>query len=519
MKIASSLNSPGVGALAVLALLGARLGYFYSATDDVLIAAIADDAFYYMEMARHRSEDGFWTFDGTSPATGFHFLYGYFLVTTYTLFGDVDWRELFLFVGALSSIFISISAYLIASSATRIFGREFALLACLPFLTFPSLALGTVMMESWLVLLFSAATIYYMTLDRRVSLLGGVALLSVGMLGSMSRTDFGMLPGVMFLLYLLSFRIYKGRELRRSFLLLVGAIFGLAVVLTQNLAISGQLSQASAQTKFYWSSALGHNASPAISLAEAVALPFVEWIGDPDEAMVLTIVLLGLGYAYYSFRSKRKDGSETGRFYASFLMVVGCLSVIVGYIAFYRHNSQALQIWYSANFIAPAGMALSGMAFLLIRKRRVVATAAGIAVYGITGLSSVFAAPWPHQAGMMRAGLFLRDYEPGATYAAWNAGILGYFSRVGVINIDGLTNDEVLPFIKQNRLLDYLAARGVNYVIDYEVMLHDPKRRVRGGYDSDRFDRCVQPIESIDGDSPGFAGSELKIFRVVLECI
>lgn len=516
MKTPSSSQFAVIGALLVLLLVTIRVGYFYFATDEVLIGVIADDAFYYMEMARHRAEDGFWTFDGTSPATGFHFLYGYFLVSIYKILGDLSWRDLYLLVGILSSVFISVSAYLVSISAARSFGRESTLLAVTPFLTFPSLMLGTAMMESWLVLFFSAATIYGLTVDRNPSRLGGTVLLVIGMLGSMSRTDYGMLPGVAFSVLLLSYPVFKGPALKRSLLILVGAILGLAVVLGQNLWISGQLSQASAQTKFFWSSVVGHNASPAISLVDAIVIPFASSVNDEIELAVLMAALFSLAYFYYSFRIRRPREPE--QFFPPFLMVSICLVVVLGYIAFYRHNSQALQTWYAANFIGPIGIIMSGIAFMTLTKRLGLVALLGLCVYGVAGASKVLYAPWPHQAGMMRAGLFLRDYDPGATYGAWNAGTIGYFSRVGVVNIDGLTNDEVVPFVKDNALFDYISKRGIDYLVDYPVMLNDPNRRARGGYQDARVDRCLRPVEVIDGDSPRFAGSELTIFEVKRDC-
>jgi len=138
--------------LTVFILMITRVIFFYNAPDSVLIGVIPDDAFYYMQMAKHRAFDGFWTFDGTSAATGFHFLYGYFLVFLYSIFGEIDWRQLYLIVGGASAIFVGLAAYLVSRSAENLFGRNSILLAVAPFFTLAALTQSTVMMESWLVI-------------------------------------------------------------------------------------------------------------------------------------------------------------------------------------------------------------------------------------------------------------------------------------------------------------------------------------------------------------------------------
>ena len=52
-----------------------------------------------------------------------------------------------------------------------------------------------------------------------------------------------------------------------------------------------------------------------------------------------------------------------------------------------------------------------------------------VRVDAYVGISNVFAVTWPDQAGLMYAGLFLRDRDAGFKYAAWNAGIISYFHR------------------------------------------------------------------------------------------
>lgn len=497
--------------LAVFLTMIVRVLFFYNSPDSVLIGVIPDDAFYYMQMAKHRTLDGFWSFDGTSAATGFHFLYGYFLVFMYSVFGEIGWRQLFLIIGGSASFFIALAAYLTSRTAEDIFGRKSILLAVAPFFTAPALMQSTVMMESWLVLFFSSATIYFLAKDRAPFLSEGIALTILGTLGSLSRTDYGLLPGVIFSTYLISRPFIKSHGLKRSGFVLAGAIIGVAIVLAHNLYVSGQLAQASAQTKFYWSSVFGHSITAPVNLVMSIALPFYGVLGK------ITVALCVVGIACYFWRKANPTETQNS-YHPNLIITTGSFLTVLAYIYFYRYNSQALQIWYSSNFIAPIGITIAATGFLLFRSTVLIPAIFLFFAYAADGFQAIFTAPWPHQAGMMQAGLFLKEKKQNAVYGSWNAGIISYFSEVVLINIDGLTNDDVLPFIKSNTLFDYIKYRNINYLIDYEVMLNSGMFRIKGGYLDERIDRCLRPLEAIDGDSPSWGGGRVRLFEVIKGC-
>lgn len=502
-----------VAGAAVFMCMMARVLFFYNTPDETLIGAVPDDAFYYMQMARHRVVDGFWTFDGTSPATGFHFLYAHLLVALYWIFGLLDWRQIFLVIGAGAALFMGMAAYFVSRTAEILFGRKAILLAVAPFFGPVALTQSTSMMESWLVLFFSAATLYALVKDENPPLREGVVLLILGFLGSLSRTDYGMLPGVLFLTFWISSPLVKDQRLRRSAYVLAGAVLGVAVVLLQNLCISGHLSQASAQTKFYWSSVMGHSASAATSMVISVALPFFSgWSGPLKIAALLSAApLCAYGWRRFAPEHRRQH-------YPAMVMTLGCCLTLAGYIVFYRHNSQALRLWYAAHFIAPLGVILAAMGFLLLRSRTFIPAVLAFCLYALTGAAGIFAAPWPYQAGLRRAGLFLKEQKSQAVCASWNAGIISYFSGAAVINLDGITNDEVLPFIKHNALFDYIQLRNIRCLLDYEEMLRNEALRRRGGYLDARMDRCMRPLQTVDGDSLPWSGSRVRWFEVIRDC-
>jgi hypothetical protein len=322
-----------------------------------------------------------------------------------------------------------------------------------------------------------------------------------------------MLPGVLFLTFWISRPLLKNHQAKRSAYILAGAVLGVTLVLLQNLHISGHLFQASAQTKFYWSSVMGHSVSEPVNMAASVALPFLgTWSAPIKIAALLSVVPL----VAYSWR--RFAPEERRRHYPALVIASGCLLTVLGYILFYRHDSQSLRIWYSANLIAPIGMTLAAVGFSLFRSRTVIPSVLAFCAYALMGAASLFAVPFPHQAGMMKAGLFLKQHQAPVIYASWNAGIIGYFSGLRLLNIDGITNDEVLPYIQSNTLFDYIKSRNIRYLIDYEEMLTNRARRMRGGYLDRRMDQCVHALDAIDGDAPMWLESRVRMFEILPGC-
>ena len=71
---------------------------------------------------------------------------------------------------------------------------------------------------------------------------------------------------------------------------------------------------------------------------------------------------------------------------------------------------------------------------------------------------------------------------------AWNSGIMGYFTNQTIVNLDGLVNNDIYPFIKDNKLYDYINERELKYLVDFDFVLKTKSNRVSGGYDDDRMD-------------------------------
>ncbi len=72
------------------------------------------------------------------------------------------------------------------------------------------------------------------------------------------------------------------------------------------------------------------------------------------------------------------------------------------------------------------------------------------------------------------AARWIRDNLPhDALIGAKNSGIYQYYSAHVVLNIDGKLNHEIVPVMEKRELLDYLRARGVEYLVDRQAIMAD----------------------------------------------
>jgi hypothetical protein len=61
---------------------------------------------------------------------------------------------------------------------------------------------------------------------------------------------------------------------------------------------------------------------------------------------------------------------------------------------------------------------------------------------------------------MKAVGEYLRSHPDLQGIGAWNAGLIAHFAHRGVVDLDGLVNDEIYAYAAQGRLLDYVCRRA-----------------------------------------------------------
>lgn len=475
-----------------------------------LIKFVPDDAFYYLILAKNFALQQSWTFDGFAPASGFHLLWAYLLAGIFFVFPHISWQSLFIVAGVAGSIAFSAAAYFTAATVTRLAGGAAAYGVVFVFLGSASIVQPALMMETPFAVFFAAA-LFFMVF--RTGPFAGSRLMllavAIGILGMLSRSDFGLLPLVLFCVT--AFAVHDPGRARLALSALLGSMIGLAIVVAHTYWLSGELAPASAQMKSHWAQVDGMSIRPGYEILLTLAMPFFKpeqagWQGQYDILMLLVF----LGLALYVALTHHNRKNILGAY-------VSAVIVIAGYLLFYRHNG-ALQVWYAGAFLVPFAILL-GVSLSVLGRRWPVPLACAVLMVAVYSLSLSMQAPWPWQRSMLRGGIYLKEYSVKGIVGAWNAGIISYFSGRPIVNLDGLVNDDVLPYVKSGRLSDYVAARQIDHVMDFPLMLTGMFAKSHG-YSDGRLLACLRPEQKISAVSPEEKfGGELTLYKVERDCL
>ena len=519
-------NEPFLVAMLAAAAGFLRLLILWLKPDGHLVMHIPDDAFYYLVPARNFAHMGRWTFDGVEPATGFHLLWGYFLVVLYRLMPGLSFHAVFALAGSVQVLCLSLAALLLSRTAVRLFGRGAGIGVAVVFLSATVLVQAGWLMESAFVILLAAALL---DLLARTGLpgRGGVlpAALTLGWLLELSRSDAGLLPAALLLMLLVLWR--RGSVSRTMPIaaasVLAGACLGVATILLHTHVVSGHWVQASAQQKLFWSSVGGrsslrsvagtplsvlqplHYAVPHYS-RNAAAVRLASAAGHVAGFAVLAMVVAGAALL----------ARRTSPLARALLVTLALL--VAAYCVFYQHDG-ALFDWYISNFaVGMAVISAAAAAWFLPRAPRcTLALAAALTCAGWV-CSLVPNGPW--QECMYRAGLYLHEHDLPAAQGAFNSGIVGFFAERQVTNLDGLVNDSILPYAMHGQLGEYMAHRNIAYVFDSPFMLDDAVMQQRGGYPGG-LRACLREETDTFPDDPNntWEGGHIHLYRFDLECL
>lgn len=441
-----------------------------------LIAFVPDDAFYYMVLGRNFSRLHRWTFDGTAPASGFHVLWGYLNAALSGVLPNLSFQATFAILFWFSALLCALALYLVCLTVSRRYGRFSVIGVAAIFLGYFSLQEANYLMESPLVLL-SAATLVCLVDSGRLTTLRSLACLAIGFIGMLSRSDFGLLPFSLMIVWLV-LRVPTWKLPAFAFL---GALLGLAFVLLHSHHISGNFLQGSTRVKRHWSQVLKDDPRPSVAF---VAFPlhreFDLNIGPrratKDLARVVGFCCIGLlGSA---LAARRRAGIS---------LLVAMSLVPLGYMAVYRFDA-ALQPWYFANMLVPYSIVAAAACSIRNPFWRLGALAV-VAISSAHGIGQSMAGQWTSQEGFYRVGLFLKSHPELQPVAAWNVGIVHYFSGEDVINIDGLVNDDVDAYVISNQLPAYMVKRRVHYLADDRQMLTS-SAALFAGYAGSKMQNC-----------------------------
>ncbi len=500
------------------------------APDALQVQYTPDDAYYYLVLAKNFSRMGLWTFDsGFSVTSGFHPLLAYLLAFLYTIVQPATSE--YVRLGLLLSSLITVGAALtVWGLGLRQSGPYYLIFLAL-LIGSKNFVYNSVSVMEWsLVILFAAlyGICYYHSYDSPTKK-EMIILFTLGLLGSLSRSDFGLLPLSLFVASLALYHFSKNKgSVLVSFVGLSGAILGVMFIFAHNQIYTGYFLQSSAEMKAHWAQIFGADYQKSAEL-----MPLILGIDPADQVMpillaipmaMMSLVFVKRALGWLAARRMLVlDLSNHQSFRALTMSVAGILCV-TGYIAFYGHSG-GVRPWYTANLIVPTFMLL--VILVKMADARLQGVSQKFMRLGISGAVTLIvlqnalsvhyldssASPWPYQQIMLDAGKYLKEQHLDESVGSWNAGIIGYYQGGTVINLDGLVNDDIYAYALTNTLPAYLSQKHIRYVIDFEQMLTAENRRLKGGYDDSVFLSNLQPMKVFDDGQ--YAWKYMTLYRLL----
>ncbi len=508
-----------------------RLAILFRKSDGNLVKVIPDDAFYYLVPARNFATLGRWTFDGVEPSSGFHLLWGYLLAGFFHLAPHATLHTIFAVFGTLQVLLLTLAAYLLALTARKLFGPGVLPGLAIVFFSAACLQQEGWLMESALDIAVSAASVFLLARTRlrftwRIA--SGAFLL--GLVLMLSRSDTGLLAVVLFLTTLV---LGIRREIESSvpwaaFLLLAGATCGLLLTLLHTHLVSGNWIQASALQKVFWAQMSGKKSlKPAFDISVSFFDPLFgsrimffpnRWstpsVIAAGRALKMLVLLLTAWGIIQIFRSKSSTPTKG--------LLGGMFVVLLGYFVLYSHDA-AVQGWYVGNFVAPIALlaAASSTYFASCAGTIRFSLYLGTATLCVMGILFSLTPTMRWQEAMYQTGIYVHAHPEMTPVGSFNAGIIGFFAEGGVINLDGLINDSILPYSKQGRLAAYMGKRNIRYIAESPFVLYDPLYQKEGGYTDGRLLHCLTSAANLFPNDPdnNWKDGQIQLFHFDSPCL
>lgn len=194
---------------------------------------LADDAYFYLEIARNFSSLGFPTFDGINATNGFHPLNMFFLSSVFYLLGLGDVSDVYS-LGVLSTVY----GLIVAVISWALSSQPYVFIAI-----FLTSIVGTFFMEPWIAFL----PFVFLKLNKVVVQdVGHLSLALVSLFLVMARIDY-VIVSVVCILYLSSIG-----EFRKSITVFVSALIGIIFTLAINDHFGGNIFSVSSMVKQGW---------------------------------------------------------------------------------------------------------------------------------------------------------------------------------------------------------------------------------------------------------------------------
>jgi hypothetical protein len=488
---------------------------------------ISDDSFYYFQLARNAAQGNGITFDGVVPANGFHPLWLLALIPFQLLFKSsltAPIHAALVFEGLLD-VGAGLFIYLLVRRLTD--NRGAALLGAAIYLLNPSVIFHSVNgLETGLNLfLFAFYFWFYLSMlhddkitTRRLILLGFLSGLLM-----LARTDNTIVVAMVYL-HLLFFR----KAIRKPGSIAASAAAGTLLVapwLLWNLHTFGTIAQSSGGA--YSIITRGNLRASGVTQLQI----FLTSLSNTIKLFVWTIPtdvfawggLMGIA-AGLTVGLTLLDDFRAHKIWKALRLACVPLAAFVALALAHSLVRGTLKSWYFIPAATVASLIIGilcgpySFRTLARRGRTAVAVALLIAVifggYLLNGWTGWQKGMYPWQSEQALAAEWSKEHVAQTQWiGSFNSGIIGYLSERHVVNLDGLVNNSVIPYLKERRLWDYICERNISYLIDSDYSIMKDYRDFYGAGWEPR-EHLIR-VAVIDDPAVSWAGAPVVVYRII----
>lgn len=491
-----------------------------------------DDAFYYFNVAINYHLFGHWTYDGINSTNGVQPLWAMILTAVAKLGYWVGIRE----PDTFARLFVALTTCLHLGSLSillHLFQRKISLLAGIITVGAFVFPLGIVWSRLWgmesslyAFTLVSTIAYYHLSFQNRPTIKSAITLGILLALTALSLLNAGLLIAI-----LLSHYLVLGHQpgfTHRLKLVLVAGITSSALIIPYGIwnylttghigPISGAVKAVTVQQlleswnvqsvwsidflkNVYWHHLHALEWFVTARMSDALwpigARNIVGLGGSPTLAvlaMVFVACLLGpalFGHPKEWSRYLARDLKALWGF--NYVLIFGLCDAVASIMIYPNQIGYAMVRWWwveneiiivaiTSVFLASA-LSYCGQQLLNVQLRKAVLVCVWLIALAVSLLHSLnyywtvpsknydWRLSWNDAA--YNAALWLNQNVPeSAIVGSWNAGVIGYYSKQPVINLDGLINNfELLPYIAENRIDQYILNKKIDYIADIKPTL------------------------------------------------
>ena len=509
----------------ICAAVAAWTGWVLTRPTSQAYSYLYDDAFYYLIPAHSFAHGEGWTFDGINPTSGFHPLYGYVaaLVSLFTGYSSALPAVMTLSTAAT----LLVAVWLFLARASRLYGPGIAAIGMAATLAAPQaffqitsgLEWGWAVMTTMVlvaVLIRPAAASWHLSL---------AAFLAV-----LARIDLAIFVAL-FVVAVATSRFFDDRRHPIAALRLIafgaaGAVAGVLVTAIASRLSTGSWISNAVVVKETWSRTNDFLPAIAWNFIMSATGPGLLFTTAGTTFGLRSVVVIGVFFLVAALvcTSEWRNGTERRA------LALASVMTIAAYAIAYARGINFMFQHYSSPILIPVALLTCGALSASGRYQSVVSA-------GLAAVLAIVCATdsWqgiPLHAAIARDAATLHATIPaGSRVGAWNAGIAGWQTRRGIINLDGLANAGVAEYVREGALACYLVDARVTHIMDFEHMFpeaaaarvgHQTQEfrrllRVRLAYDSAALYSCVDQKAAAPRDP--LIGSRYALFELHRGCV